>query len=121
MKRHAEEREIKCAFCGGKGIDPFELFHPGAKCQVCKGAGRVSIAIFEDRLVKCKYCHGTGRHPFTRMTCSSCKGKGVLLVDQEAAGVCPKCKGTGSVFQKDLPCSTCGGSGLITKREVNHG
>lgn len=114
MKKHAQEKQIKCAFCGGKGVDPFELLHPGARCQVCGGKGRVSIAIFEDKLIKCHYCHGTGKHPFTRMTCTSCKGKGVVLVDKKQDEViCPDCNGTGSTTQKNLPCSRCGGKGII--------
>lgn len=113
MKKHTKEKEIKCAFCGGKGVDPFELLHPGAKCQVCGGRGRVSIAIFEDKLIKCHYCHGTGRHPLTRMTCSSCSGKGVILIDMKSGKTCPECHGSGATYQKNLPCSRCGGSGVV--------
>lgn len=112
-KRQTKEKEIKCAYCGGKGIDPFGLLHPGAKCQVCEGRGRVSIAVFEDKLVECRYCRGTGKHPFTRMTCSACKGKGVIIADKKSTETCPECKGTGSTFQKNLPCSRCGGTGTI--------
>ena len=112
-KKSIQEKEIKCAYCKGKGLDHFELLHPGATCQVCAGRGRVSIAIFEDKLVKCQYCRGTGRHPFTRMTCSSCNGKGVLLVDKTTEKMCPDCKGKGATFQKNLPCSRCSGSGMI--------
>ena len=115
-KENITKKEIRCAFCEGKGIDPFELLHPGAKCQVCLGAGRVSIALFEDKLVKCRYCRGTGKHPFTRMTCSSCRGRGVLLVNKRAEEVCPECQGRGATFQKNLPCAKCGGSGMIGTR-----
>lgn len=113
MKKKTEEKEIKCAFCEGKGIDPFGLLHPGAKCQVCGGRGRVSIAIFEDKLIKCHYCHGSGKHPFTRMTCTSCNGRGVVLIDKKNEEICPDCHGTGSTPQKNLPCSRCGGKGII--------
>ncbi len=96
-------------------MDPFELLHPAAKCQVCAGRGRVSIAIFEDKLVECRYCRGSGKHPFTRMTCTSCKGKGVLLLDKMITEVCPECNSSGAAPQRDLPCSRCGGSGIIRK------
>jgi len=113
-KKYTQKKEIKCAYCGGKGLDPFGSLRPATKCQVCVGSGRISITIFEDKkLVKCQYCRGTGRHPFTRMTCTSCKGKGALLVNKKAGKVCPDCQGSGATAQKNLPCRRCDGSGMI--------
>ena len=35
--------EISCAFCKGKGIDPFGLLSELAICQVCLGKGKVEV------------------------------------------------------------------------------
>lgn len=66
---------LKCAFCQGKGKDPFELLSKLARCQVCGGRGKVVVlAPFR----KCSDCKGTGVYPHSRLTCLVCGGKGVV-------------------------------------------
>ena len=35
---------LTCAFCKGKGKDPFEIMSKEATCQVCGGRGKVAVA-----------------------------------------------------------------------------
>jgi len=49
-----------CAFCQGKGVDPFELLYRQSVCQVCGGAGQVTI---HGPVRVCAYCKGTGGSP----------------------------------------------------------
>ena len=66
---------LKCAFCQGRGKDPFELLSRLASCQVCGGRGRIVVfAPFK----RCPCCEGTGVYPHSRLTCSVCGGKGVV-------------------------------------------
>ena len=102
--------EISCAFCKGKGLDPFELLSPLAKCQVCGGKGKVFV---EEPVIKCAYCNGTGVHPYgVRITCTVCGGKGAVNFTGEGI-LCSDCKGTGRSFESKLPCLTCKGKGVI--------
>jgi len=113
--------EINCAFCDGKGLDPFELLSPLSKCQVCLGKGKVLV---EKPVIKCAFCKGTGVYPYgVRITCTVCGGKGVVKISaggefasgrKGASKECPDCKGTGRSFESKLPCLTCKGKGVIS-------
>lgn len=111
--------KVKCAFCRGRGRDPFELLSELADCQVCGGTGEV---IVEEPYVKCAYCEGSGIAPNTRNTCTACKGKGVVFyLPAGRAGKgsekCQVCSGTGRTIGKsDLPCLVCRGTGLVERR-----
>ncbi len=70
------------------------------------------IAATEKRMVKCSYCQGSGRHRFTRMTCTVCFGKGVIVVDPRGVP-CESCHGSGMAPGKNLPCSVCSGRGVV--------
>jgi len=101
---------IICAFCKGKGKDPFELLSKLATCQVCGGTGKVEI---EEPMIKCAYCKGTGVYPHDgRVTCTVCNGKGMVTVIGET-DECPKCKGTGQTIDSGLPCIKCEGKGIV--------
>jgi len=50
---------VGCAYCYGRGTDPFGVPGPTSKCTACGGTGKL-----------------LGR----RMTCTTCKGKGVMTV-----------------------------------------
>lgn len=65
--------EIECAFCKGKGKDPFNLLSKLAVCQVCGGTGKVKV---DEAMIECVFCKGSGVYPHERLTCSVCKGKG---------------------------------------------
>jgi len=98
---------IKCAYCKGKGIDPFDLLSKESVCQVCGGKGEVEI---EEPVKTCVFCSGTGENPLgARVPCIVCHGKGSVTIKKDAA-ICPECDGTGKAHD-GLPCLNCGGKG----------
>lgn len=66
---------IACAFCKGKGKDPFEVPSKLSNCQVCIGRGTVQIV---EPVEICPACAGTGIYKHHRLPCAVCKGKGQL-------------------------------------------
>jgi len=102
--------EVKCAFCNGKGKDPFGLLSVLADCQVCIGKGTVRI---EEPYEKCPVCHGTGVQYNRRLTCLACGGRGVLSIE-EGLETCPECGGSGKGAM-GLYCLKCKGKGKIQK------
>lgn len=103
---------LECAFCRGKGKDPFELLSKLATCQVCGGTGKVEVI---EPAIKCAYCQGTGVYPQNgRITCTVCNGKGMVTV-KGATNPCSDCEGTGRTISSGLPCIKCGGKGVIRK------
>jgi DnaJ-class molecular chaperone len=104
---------VQCAFCKGKGKDPFNLLSELAICQVCRGTGKVEVI---EPAIKCAYCKGTGIYPHNgRVTCTVCNGKGSITV-KGTTEECTKCKGTGTAIDSGLPCIKCGGIGVIRRR-----
>jgi DnaJ-class molecular chaperone len=102
-------KQIKCAFCKGRGKDPFNLLSELASCQVCGGSGAVKVL---EPAVKCAFCRGSGVYPHNaRVTCTVCKGKGMVTVRSEKKE-CAKCKGKGVSVDSGLPCVDCGGKGI---------
>lgn len=101
---------VTCAFCKGKGIDPFALLSPRSKCQVCSGTGKVKV---KGPTLKCAFCGGTGVFHGQRITCSVCGGKGVVT-KPKLGKICPDCDGTGKAKEPPgLPCVACKGKGQI--------
>ncbi len=101
---------VTCAFCEGKGLDPFGLLSPHSKCQVCSGTGKAKLM---GPTIECAFCGGTGVFPGQRITCSVCGGKGVVT-KPKLGKVCPECNGTGKAKEPPgLSCITCGGKGQI--------
>ncbi len=72
--------EIKCAFCKGKGRDPFHLMSSLSNCPVCKGKKTVKV---REPYETCGACEGTGRYFNSKMYCWTCRGKGVIPIKQE--------------------------------------
>ena len=104
---------VQCAFCKGKGKDPFNLLSELATCQACGGRGKVEV---KEPAIKCAFCRGTGVYPHNgRVTCTVCNGKGIVTVITPSKE-CPKCKGTGQEIESGLSCIKCGGKGAILKR-----
>lgn len=101
---------VGCAFCKGKGKDPFEIMSRQSICQVCGGRGRVTVL---QPHVVCAYCGATGVAPGTRNVCTSCHGRGVVSIAADGKLVCPECKGNGRAKQSNLSCSKCGGKGVV--------
>lgn len=73
-------KEITCAFCQGKGKDPFGVPSKLSNCQSCLGRGTHTIANIPHET--CRACKGTGIFAHHRLSCSVCKGKGVLPKDK---------------------------------------
>lgn len=113
-----ETVSVKCAFCDGKGKDPFGLLSTLSDCQVCLGAGKVKV---RKPVTKCAFCEGTGIQPYTtsRLHCSACGGKGSVTVIEPAMD-CPTCGGTGVYPRRPhpMPCHTCKGQGVVPKRQL---
>ena len=117
----AERREtvdVICAFCGGKGRDPFDIMSPLATCQVCGGPGHHAL---HQPIATCAFCQGTGVHPGSRNTCTTCRGIGMVEVAADAI-TCPCCGGSGRAaddFWPDSPlsCGCCGGKGVVAPEQ----
>ena len=100
---------ITCAFCKGKGKDPFGIMSKDTACQVCGGRGKVAVV---KPYAKCAHCQGTGISPYSRNVCTTCNGRGVISVT-DGKKVCSECKGSGRAEENDLPCTACGGRGIV--------
>jgi DnaJ-class molecular chaperone len=88
MKRKQKKKNrksITCAFCQGKGLDPFAVPSAISKCQVCKGRGKNIIL---EPVEKCFACLGTGIYKHHRLCCAVCQGKGYThnIADLKHAG-----------------------------------
>ncbi len=66
---------IACAFCRGRGVDPFGIPSKLSKCQVCKG--RKENFVLEP-FEECPACVGTGVYKHHRLPCAVCGGRGEL-------------------------------------------
>lgn len=108
--------DVICAFCGGTGKDPFGIMSPLATCQVCGGTGQRTLHL---PTAPCAFCRGTGIHPFSRLTCTTCGGVGIVEIPTHAV-TCPCCGGTGRAADfiwpdSPLSCTCCGGKGVVAK------
>lgn len=65
------QQTIKCAFCGGRGTNPFYR----GTCPVCKGRGKKEVIA---PFVVCSECKGNGKKSGTSLTCFECRGIGVV-------------------------------------------
>ena len=107
--------EVTCAFCKGKGRDPFEIMSPLATCQVCGGAGHHFL---RPPVARCAFCGGTGVHPHSRNTCTACDGVGTVEIPADAVS-CPCCEGSGRAADyiwpdSPLSCGCCHGKGVVS-------
>lgn len=117
-----EKIEMTCAFCAGRGKDPFGIMSSLATCQVCGGAGR---RVLHQPTAPCAFCRGTGVHPGSRLTCTTCGGVGTVEVNAGAV-TCPCCGGTGRAAEcaryiwpdSPLSCLWCGGKGFVASAVV---
>jgi DnaJ-class molecular chaperone len=109
--------KVPCAFCKGKGKDPFGVMSHLSTCQVCGGRGEVRV---RPPTAPCKFCKGSGVHPYSaeRLTCSACKGRGVVTAIKDGVP-CPVCGGSGIHplgRTMAFACARCGGQGVVPKR-----
>lgn len=83
-EEEAAKKEIKwaileCAFCRGRGRDPFGVLSYLSNCPVCHGRGTVRVV---EPYETCKACEGTGLYFNSKMYCWPCRGKGVVPVGE---------------------------------------
>ena len=101
---------VKCAFCGGRGKDPFGIMSRLSSCYACGGEGRISV---RQPMRPCPCCHGSGVSPLgARNYCAACRGAGVVTLE-ESSSSCPNCHGTGLHLPIALYCNVCQGKGAI--------
>lgn len=101
--------KIRCAFCQGRGTDPYNQLSEQSQCVVCQGEGLVSVPVPH---VTCAYCHGTGSHK--TFTCPVCDGTGVVEPLSGPTCVCPVCSGLGFDASSGLNCLRCRGLGRVS-------
>ena len=103
--------EVRCAYCRGRGKDPFGVPSRLSSCGVCGGSGVVEV---EAPYHACAFCSATGIRPQSRLNCTACKGVGVIPV-KEPVETCPACRGRGRDGRGDLHlyCTVCGGAGVV--------
>jgi len=116
VKKTAPTETISCAFCGGKGRDPYDVLSPLSRCEACKGEGKVTVFVPH---VRCSYCRGTGSHKTFR--CLVCSGTGVVPAPTGATRTCPSCRGYGAEIPSGMVCLRCNGRGvlLVDKQEID--
>ncbi len=114
--RQASLTRVRCAYCQGRGKDPFGVPSRLSSCGVCGGSGVVEV---EAPFRACLFCSGTGVRPHSRLNCTACKGRGVIPV-KEPVETCPVCGGEGRDRRGDMQlyCATCGGAGVVTKQKA---
>ncbi|MEK7211015.1 MAG: hypothetical protein AAB731_00090 [Patescibacteria group bacterium] len=66
---------IACAFCRGRGVDPFGILSKLSQCQACKGKKENFILEPHE---ECAACLGTGVFKHHRLPCAVCSGRGML-------------------------------------------
>ena len=103
--------EIPCAFCRGRGLDPYQIMSERSRCCVCGGSGKVVVT---EPFDVCAHCQGTGS--VKTLTCTACKGKGVLSRSRAESDsqTCPECGGTGDDNSAPaMACLRCRGRGRV--------
>lgn len=100
---------LTCAFCKGKGKDPFEIMSKEATCQVCGGRRKVTVV---EPYVPCAHCQASGVSPGSRNVCTSCNGRGAVSV-ADGKKVCTECGGSGKERESNLACLICSGKGVV--------
>src|SRR5947209_5696363 len=104
--RPATLEAIRCAYCHGKGSDPFAIAPGPSTCGCCGGRGSVPIATPH---VQCAYCRGTGSSRTYR--CPVCGGAGAIAAIAGPTRDCPTCGGHAFEASGGLPCPNCRGRG----------
>lgn len=99
---------IPCAFCHGKGVDPFNVMSENSVCTACSGRRVQEVPVPNDR---CHYCCGTGSHKTFR--CPVCGGIGRVPAAPLGAKKCVECGGLSFDGSSGLPCLVCRGRGVI--------
>lgn len=78
-------------------------------CCVCGGTGKVEV---KEPYIRCAHCRGTGA--IKTLTCTVCRGKGVIPPVKEPNRVCERCGGTGDDASiPSMDCLACRGRGRV--------
>jgi DnaJ-class molecular chaperone len=101
-----------CAFCRGRGTDPFNQLSELSRCESCHGHGTLLVPRPH---VRCSFCNGSGSDKTFR--CPACRGAGVVAILPGPTTVCPDCGGRGS--SGGLECLKCRGQGLVPASAVS--
>ena len=104
----ATRETISCAFCKGKGTDPFNVLSSLSVCGACDGRGTLHVSTPH---VRCVYCEGTGSYKTYR--CPVCGGAGVAAALAVPTRTCPECEGHAFEASSGLVCLKCRGRGVI--------
>ena len=107
-------RVWSCAYCEGKGKDPFGVPSSEWTWEGWKGKGSNALIGKESGVKECRYCDGSGKHPIERLTCPVCKGYGVFQLNGQGSP-CSECHGNGKREDGYFPCAYCKGYGVIRK------
>ena len=75
MATATEQETVVCAFCKGRGTDPFDQLSALSTCGACDGTGTKSVSTPH---TSCAFCRGTGSYKTFR--CLICGGAGVVPV-----------------------------------------
>ncbi len=105
---------ITCAFCRGRGVDPFGIPSKLSRCQICNGRKKNSII---EPFEECPACSGTGVYKHHRLPCAVCKGRGHLhqiLGKNRMYGCKPENKEMLDI-ETGLPCLSAYDLGSIKK------
>jgi DnaJ-class molecular chaperone len=100
---------VPCAYCRGKGTDPYGVQEPPADCEVCHGHGTKRVPWPH---VSCAFCEGTGS--FRSFYCLVCRGVGVVPQLSGPTRRCEECHGRAFDCGCGLPCPRCRGRGVVT-------
>ena len=104
--------ELPCAFCLGRGRDPFDIMSSFSACCVCGGNGKVLV---KAPAVTCAHCRGTGA--VKTLTCTTCGGRGSVHLPSLPTVSCSLCKGSGDdASAPAMACLTCRGTGWIMEQ-----
>ena len=99
---------VPCAFCRGRGVDPYDLLSSLSRCEVCKGQRMVHIPQAHEQ---CPFCKGSGS--YKTYSCMVCRGKGAVAELVGPTEVCPQCDGLAFEASSGLPCLECKGLGRV--------
>jgi DnaJ-class molecular chaperone len=101
---------VRCAFCQGRGVDPFNALSDRSTCGSCQGRGKVNVPTPH---VRCAYCSGSGSHKTYR--CLICGGSGVVAAPVGPTRTCQDCQGKAFEASSGLACLTCKGRGVVPR------
>jgi DnaJ-class molecular chaperone len=101
-------KTVRCAFCQGRGVDPYNALSDRSTCGSCSGKGTVEVVTPH---IRCAYCSGSGSIKTYR--CLICGGAGVVDAPVGPTRVCADCDGRACESSSGLACLTCKGRGIV--------